>query len=231
MGSSRLPSKVMMPIDDKPLIGYQIERLLTTGLPIIVATSENPNNDKLVEYVESLGVKVFRGSEDNVLERYYKAAKHFHATDIIRITGDNPLMDPDFIKEQLQEFSPDSRRCYLYEGGLKKLPLGMSFELFSFELLEEAYKNAKVDSEKEHVTPYMHQNMPGNIEIHEFNTEINFPKARLTVDASEDYELIKKLILEYNCHHKNTQEIIDVLIAHKNLMEINNSVVQKKWME
>lgn len=231
MGSTRLPSKVMMPINGKPMIGYQIERLIKTGFPIIVATSENPNNDLLVDYVKSLGITVFRGSENNVLERYYEAAKLFHATDVIRITGDNPLVDGNFIQEQLRGFNPNNRRYYLHEGGLKKLPLGMSFELFSFELLEEAYKKANLNSEKEHVTPYMHQNMPGDIEIHEFETEINFPVARLTVDTPEDYELVKKLILEHNCHFKNTQEIIDLLIVNKDLVGINNGVIQKKWTE
>ena len=231
MGSTRLPSKVMMPVNGKPMIGYQIERLLTTGFPVIVATSDNPNNDHLVDYVKSLGIEVFRGSEDNVLERYYKAAKQFHATDVIRITGDNPLVDAEFIKEQVLKLRTNNRRYYLYEGPKKRLPLGMSFELFSFELLEEAYRNAKMNSEKEHVTPYMHQNMPGDIEIHDFETEINFPDARLTVDTPEDYELIKILIREHECHLKNTQEIIDILIANKNLVGINKGIVQKKWTE
>ena len=231
MGSTRLPSKVMMPINGMPMIGYQIDRLLMTDLPVIIVTSENPNNDSLVDYVKSLGVIVFRGNEENVLERYSKAAKLYNATDIIRITGDNPLVAADFIVKQLNEFHPDTRRYYLYEGINKKLPLGMSFEMFPFELLEEASQKAKLKSEEEHVTPYMHQNMPGDIEIHEFKNEINFPDARLTVDTPEDYELIKELILEHNCHLKNTQEIIDILIANKDLVGINNGIVQKKWTE
>jgi len=231
MGSERLPSKVMMPINGKPMIGYQIERLLNTKLPIIVATSNDSNNNRLVDYVEDLGVEVFRGSEDNVLERYYKAAKLYDATDIIRVTGDNPLIDANFILNQLATFTPASNRYYLYEGINRKLPLGMSFEMFSMEVLEEAYKNACTKSEKEHVTPYMHQNMPKNIDIVEFDTTINLPNARLTVDTLEDFELINKLIVDYKCHLSNLEEIVNLLKANNELLQINSSIHQKKWSE
>lgn len=229
MGSTRLPSKVMMPINGKPMIGYQLERLLVSGLPVIIATSDAPSNDALVAYVKSLGVEVFRGSEENVLERFYKAAKQSKATDVIRITGDNPLIDANFIQSQLINFYPKTRRYYLSEGSNRKLPMGMSFEMFSFQLLKEAYLNAKLDSEREHVTPYMHQNRPGDIEIREFNTQLNLPEARLTVDTREDFNLVEKLITDYNCHLKKTEEIIEILKTDRSLMEINCNVIQKKW--
>ncbi|QOD62084.1 glycosyltransferase family protein [Polaribacter haliotis] len=231
MGSTRLPSKVMMPINNIPMIGYQLDRLLNTGFPIVLATSNNSNNNGLVEYAKKKGIQVIRGSEKNVLQRYYKAAKLNKATDVIRITGDNPLVDGYFIKEQLNSFRPSTRRYYFYEGQQKKLPLGMSFELFSFELLEEAYFKAGLESEREHVTPYMHQNFPGNIEILEFQNHLNFPDARLTVDTAEDFELIKRLIVDYDSHLKSTKEIIDILKSNNALMKINNDIVQKKWTE
>ena len=221
----------MMPINGKPMIGYQIERLLNTKLPIIVATSNDSNNNRLVDYVKNLGFEVFRGSEDNVLERYYKAAKLYNATDIIRVTGDNPLIDASFILNQLATFTPASNRYYLYEGINRKLPLGMSFEMFSMEVLEEAYKNACTESEKEHVTPYMHQNMPKNIDIVEFDTSINLPNARLTVDTSEDFELINKLIVDYKCHLNSLEEIVNVLKVNNELLQINSRVQQKNWNE
>lgn len=231
MGSERLPNKVMMHINGKPMIGYQIERLLKTKLPIIVATSNDSNNNRLVDYVKGLGVEVFRGSEDNVLERYYNAAKLYNATDIIRVTGDNPLIDASFILNQLSIFAPASNRYYLYEGVSRKLPLGMSFEMFSLEMLEEAYKNACTKSEKEHVTPYMHQNMPKNIDVFEFDTTINLPNARLTVDTSDDFELINKLIVDYKSHLSNLEEIVNLLKANNELLKINSRVQQKKWNE
>lgn len=231
MGSSRLPSKVMMPINGKPMIGYQIDRLLKTDLPIILATSENPNNDRLVAYVKNLGVDIFRGSEDNVLERYFRAAKLNNIKHIIRITGDNPLVDSNFILNQLKVFCPRTNRYYLHEGEIRKLPLGMSFEMFSMELLEEACKKAQSRSEKEHVTPYMHQNMLGDIEIREFNAMIDYPEARLTVDTKEDFGLIKRLIVNHHCDSKNLEEIIDILKKNKELMQLNNNIHQKKWNE
>jgi len=231
MGSSRLPSKVMMPINGKPMIGYQIERLLKTELPIILATSDDPNNDKLVAYVKSLGVDIFRGSEDNVLERYYKAAKLNNAKHIIRITGDNPLVDSNFILNQLYAFSPKTNRYYLHKGSNKKLPLGMSFEMFSMELLEEAYIKVQSKSEKEHVTPYMHQNMSDDIKIMNFETEINCPDARLTVDTIEDFELVKILIEVFHCHLKSLEEIIKTLMNNRELLQFNKGIHQRKWDE
>ena len=231
MGSTRLPGKVMIPIDGKPMIGYQIERLLTTGFPIIVATSDDISNDKLVDYVKNFEVEIFRGSEDNVLERYYKAAKLFEAKDIIRITGDNPLVDAGFIVNQLDIFSPKTNRYYLHDGHNRKLPLGMSFEMFSMNLLEEAHKKARTKGEREHVTPYMHQKMSGDIELIEFNTTVNYPDARLTVDTIEDFQLIKELITEHHCHQKNMDEIIKILMENRSLINMNNEVTQKRWNE
>jgi|26BtaG_2_1085354.scaffolds.fasta_scaffold00002_244 spore coat polysaccharide biosynthesis protein SpsF (cytidylyltransferase family) len=231
MGSTRLPSKVMMPINGVPMIGYQIERLLQTGIPIIVATSDNKNNDSLVNYLESFGVDIFRGSEDNVLERYFNAAKLYEASDIIRITGDNPLINADFITKQLDMFSPKTNRYYLHEGPHRKLPLGLSFEMFSIDLLEEAYKEAQTKGEIEHVTPYMHQNMPGDIEMLEFNIDINYPDARLTVDTMKDFKLIEELIIKHQCHLKNTDEIVKILKDNSVLLQMNIDVSQKKWNE
>ena len=231
MGSSRLPTKVMMLINGKPMIGYQIERLLKTGFQVILSTSEDANNNKLAEYVKGLGIEVFRGSEDNVLERYYETAKHYNSTDIIRITGDNPLVDGNFISKELSNFCPKTRKYYLHEGKFKILPLGMSFEMFSWELLTEAYQNANSNSEKEHVTPYMHQNMPGNIEISQFVTKINYPGARLTVDTIEDFKLIKELIENYQCHQKSLEDIIKVIHDNGTLVQINSDIHQKAWNE
>lgn len=230
MGSTRLPSKVMRKIIGKPMIGHQIERLKQTNLPIIVATSISEENNELVEYLKSIGVNVFRGSEDNVLKRYYEAAKHFKAKQIIRITGDNPLIDPVFILEQLKNINIQTNRYYVSDISQKDLPLGMAFEMFPFSILEEAYINAVSKYEKEHVTPYLHQNIPGNIINYNFITSIsNMSSYRLTVDTELDFNLIEILINEYDCINKSVFEIIKILEEHSYLKEINSKVIQKKW--
>ena len=109
--------------------------------------------------------------------------------------------------------------------------MGMSFELFSFELLEEAYQNSQNKIEHEHVTPYMHQNMPGDIDMFHFQTSLNCPQLRLTVDTKDDFKLIQELILKYDCQMKSLEEIIQVFQENQYLEKINSNVIQKKWNE
>lgn len=231
MGSTRLPGKVMKPISGKPMIGHQIDRLKKSGFPIILATSKNKENNRLVDYAQSLNIHVYRGSEDDVLDRYYQAAVMFNASIIIRITGDNPLIDGNFIKEQVKLNEPITKRTYLYSGKSKKLPLGMSFEMFTFSLLEEANLNATTNAEREHVTPYFHQNIPGNIEFKIINAETDNSNLRLTVDTEEDLGLIEELIVKYQCNTKSLSEIIEVFNKNPELKKINSTVLQKKWNE
>jgi spore coat polysaccharide biosynthesis protein SpsF len=231
MGSTRLPGKVMLNIDDKPMIGYQIERLKKTNLPIIVATSIAEVNKPLVDYVKSLGIDIFRGSEHNVLERYFNAAKHYNANHIIRITGDNPLVDPNFIIEQLEIIEIEHSRYYISEGKDRKLPLGMSFEMFPFSILQEAYFRATTIYEKEHVTPYFHQNFSGDIITYSLNYLKNNSNLRLTVDTEADFLLIEELITKFDCHNKTIEDIIEIFNHHPHLEKINSRVRQKKWNE
>lgn len=232
MNSTRLPNKVMQTIGGKPLIGILLKRLEAAGLPIILATSTNIENDTLVEYANQQGVHVFRGSENNVLERFYLAAKEVKAKTIIRITGDNPLLDGYLLKEQVENFfSYKTERKYLSTSLSQTYPLGMSVEIFNFKLLEEAYENAELPGEFEHVTPYMHQNKPGNIEIISPKMEKSRYHYRLTVDTENDFSFNKKLIEEYSCDNLKMDEIIATIEKHPELTQINKTSVQKKWNE
>lgn len=230
MNSERLPGKVMKEIADKPLIGILLERLSKSQIPIILATSTNSENDTLVDYVSKKGIKVYRGSEDNVLERFYEAAKSVNADVIIRATGDNPLIDGNLIKKAYEKYvSYNDMRCCLSIGLSKSYPLGISATFFSFELLEEAYENASLPGEFEHVTPYISNNMPGNIRVIPFGGEINKFHYRLTVDNEEDFELNKVLIQEYNCAEASIYDIVNILDSNPELASINSGIRQKKW--
>jgi spore coat polysaccharide biosynthesis protein SpsF len=232
MSSERLPGKVMMPIAGVPMIGILIERLKKACLPIIVATSTNIENDQLAEYAKTLGIAVFRGSETNVLERYYFAAKEANAQIIVRVTADNPLIDGVFVRENVEEYwKTNNERTYLTSALSQSYPWGMSAEVFSFNLLEEAYKNADHPGEFEHVTPYMHQNKPGNIQI--INLKRAEPKHqyRLTVDTPEDFVIIKKLAEDFRCDQLTMEQIIKVIDDHPALQSINLNTHQKRWNE
>jgi len=228
MNSERLPGKVLKTIGGKPLIGILLTRLLKTGLPIVVATSVNKENDILADYVGSLSIQCFRGSEDNVLERYAKASEQYQANPVFRLTGDNPLMEPNLLLEALDVYykSADTR-TYVSSGISQTYPLGISCELFSQELLLEAYLKATSPAEKEHVTPYMHQNKPGNIRLVPLVGPLNRYHYRLTVDTPEDFELHKILIEQFHADILSVQEIIQIMDSHPELQNINSSIRQK----
>ncbi|MDD4640942.1 MAG: glycosyltransferase family protein [Bacteroidales bacterium] len=230
MNSERLPGKVMRPLGGRPLIGILLERLQQSGLPLLLASSVHPENDILIDYVRSLGVQTFRGSEENVLERYYLAAQSCGADVVIRATGDNPLMDGKLIADAYQRYLElDNERCYLSIGMSKTFPLGISASVFSFALLEEAYRNASLPGHFEHVTPYISTNVPGNIDLQLFASPKDRFAWRLTVDTERDFELHRILIEQYACDRLGIDEIIQVLDAHPELAAINSDVVQKSW--
>ncbi len=231
LNSERLPGKIMKPIKGIPLIGILLKRILKSKIPIIIATSTNKENDVLIDYVKKFDVLTYRGSEENVLERYYNAAKKVNANTIIRVTGDNPLLDGFFLKEQASFYSQlKGDNNYLSTSLSKTFPLGMSVEILSFNLLEEAYKNAKSPGEFEHVTPYMHQNIPGNIKVLSNNRKGESKyHYRLTVDTLEDFIFHKKLIENFDCDDKNLEDIIKVIDNNPQLLSINNNIHQKKW--
>lgn len=230
MGSERLPGKVLMNLGGKPLIEILIERLKKSNIPILLATSINDENDPLVEHAMKLGIETFRGSENNVLERYYLAAKSVNADLIIRATGDNPLMDGELIKQAYQKYlSFKNDRLFLSIGLSKTFPLGISSSFFSFKLLEETYLNATHPGEFEHVTPYMFNNNPGNISVESYTGKLKKYHIRLTVDTQEDYKMHKILIEKYKCEDLNIEQIIEIIDNHPELLDLNSSIEQKKW--
>lgn len=228
MNSERLPGKVLMTIGGKPLIGILLGRLLKANLPIVVATSVNRENDVLADYVTSLNIPCFRGSEEHVLERYVKAATQYNANPIFRLTGDNPLMDPSLLHAALDLYHySGGERTYVASGISQSFPLGISCELFSQQLLQEAYLNASTPAENEHVTPYMHQNKPGNIRIIPLAGPCKRYHYRLTVDTPDDFELHRILIEQYHADILNVVEIIRIMDDHPELQKINSAIIQK----
>jgi spore coat polysaccharide biosynthesis protein SpsF len=228
MNSERLPGKVMRSIGGKPMIGILIDRLKQSGLPIIVATSVNSENDSLAEYARSQGVFVYRGSEENVLERYYLAAKSVNARVIIRVTGDNPLLDGHLLLRNVDHFlSLNEPRAFLSIGLSETWPLGISMEVFGFELLEEAYLFAKEPYQLEHVTPYMLQNARSDIRHIAPESPLKRFHYRLTVDTEPDFILNTLLIEDYGCDKKSIEEIIQILDDNQDLLLINRHIRQK----
>jgi len=212
MGSSRLPGKVMKDLNSTPIIGLLIKRLrLSEKLSeIIVATSSQNNNLPLVRYLKSIDCKVFQGSEDDVLERYFKAAKKFSADVIVRITGDCPLVDSRLLDEAIQEFL--DRKCdFLSNNNPPTFPDGLDIEIFSFQKLQEAHETSTDPSDREHVTLFMKKNS----KINKFNIENNENLAHLrwTLDEAADFKVIRKIFNHF--HPKINFDWQEVLTLYK----------------
>ena len=160
MGSSRLPGKVMQNVcEGKPLIHFllnQLENSQEIG-QIAIATTQLSEDNKIFDYVTNLGFKCFRGSPNDVLKRYYDCAKKFSFSNIVRITSDNPLIDPTIVDDVIKKFKTNN---FDYAANCidRTFPYGTETEVFSYTALENATKNANLPEEREHVTLYFRNN-------------------------------------------------------------------------
>ena len=193
MRSSRLPGKVLKEVNGKTLIEILFHRLSKSKKidKIILATAENKENDILTETVEKLGFDVFRGSEEDVLDRYYHAAKPLKPSVVIRITGDCPIIDPQLVDDVIGLYQ-ENNVDYVSNTEPPTYPDGLDTEVFSFTALETAYNKAEESFEREHVTPFICTN--GEFKQANYLNETDLSGERWTVDDPEDFEVIKNVI-------------------------------------
>lgn len=232
MSSTRLPGKVMKEILGKPMIGYLFERIIGARMvsKAILATSTDESNDALAEYVSSLGIEVFRGSESDVLDRYYQAAAKYTPQAVVRITGDCPVIDPRVI-DQVVKFYTDRNFDYVSNIDPPTFPDGMDIEVFSYKLLKEAHEKAGLASEREHVTTYMRKGdgvKRGNV----VNKE-DLSAERWTVDNKEDFTLIKKIIEEIYPRKKlfSMQDILDYKTKSPRTFNVNKKYQRNEGLK
>jgi spore coat polysaccharide biosynthesis protein SpsF len=232
MGSTRLPGKVLMQICGKLMLEHIIERLKFSNLinQIILAIPDTEENDILEEFALGNSIKFYRGSENEVLTRFYLAAKENNCDIIVRITADNPLIDPEIIdiviKEHLDKKADYSCTHYPF----KFLPLGLDVEVFNSRSLEAAYKNAKGDRQRKHVTPHFYEN-PDVFKINgvKLPAYLKNPNLRLTVDTKEDLELMTKIYENLYEEGKifKTAQILNLFSRKPELKKINSHIVQR----
>lgn len=229
MTSTRLPGKIFKEVKNKSLLQYHIERLKQTGLEVAIATTTNLTDDCVFDFANQHSVKVHRGSENNVLSRYYETAVKFGYDIIIRVTSDCPLIDPHLIRNGLEKYLKfNNPNLYMSVGVERTFARGFDFEIFSFELLEEAYRNATEEADIEHVTPYIWRNRSGKVELYHVKQAENNSGFRITVDTVEDFELIRRLIEEHGADKLSYVEIESILKANPDLVAINSHIEQKK---
>ncbi|MDC0202156.1 glycosyltransferase family protein [Candidatus Nitrosopelagicus sp.] len=222
MGSSRLPGKVMMKLDNsQPILYYVIKQHQFCNLvdKIVVATTELESDDIIAEFAHNMEVDCFRGNSTNVLDRYYQCAKKYNFSTIIRVTADNPFNDPQVVDKVVEEFKSKDYD-YITNSLPRTFPQGISVEIFSFDVLEKAWNNAKLPSEKEHVTPYIY-NHPDDFKISNFRYEEDFSNIRCTVDQDNDYKLTKIIASEIKKSPILVSDILNLFKEKPELFEIN----------
>lgn len=193
VSSSRLPGKVLKPILGVPMLGRQIERVQRAKSidRLLVATSNDVTDNPIEQWCRQSGVECFRGNLDDVLDRFYQAAKPIDPEHVVRLTGDCPLADPDLIDEVIQ-FHISGDFDYSTNAIEPTYPDGLDVEVFRFACLEQAWREAKLPSQREHVTPFIHQ-QPDRFRIGLFKNPINLSHFRWTVDEALDFELIRRI--------------------------------------
>lgn len=197
MTSTRFPGKVMVKVKERPLIDYLLERLSFSEKmdKIIIAVPNTPKNKILGEYLLSQKQTVFYGSETDVLDRYYQAAKSCTASIIVRITGDCPLIDWTVIDTLIETFQ---RNTYDYMSNVlsRTYPVGLDAEVFSYSALEQAWREATLPYDREHVTPYLRQS--GKFSIGSLTLDKNYSHLRWTLDYKSDLPVIKKVLEHFH---------------------------------
>ena len=226
MGSSRLPKKVLMDIEGTSSLKFMIDRVKKSTLidKIIVATTNDERDDEIVEFCNDNNILCFRGSENDVLDRYYQSAKKYEATTVVRLTSDCPLIDPDLIDETINLFLKEKAdyASNAVPPDKKKYPDGSDVEVFSFDALQRSWVETTDIKDREHVTFYMWDKRD-NFNTIMLDNEHDWGKYRITVDYTEDLELVRKIVKKLNDNNLDgsTKEIIEIIESEK-LFKINS---------
>ena len=224
LGSTRLPKKVLKKIRDKTLLEILIARLNKSKTidKIVVATTDEKSDDELIEYLASLSIETFRGSRNNVLDRYYNAALKYKAKNVVRITGDCPLIDPSLV-DNILECYHESDYDYLCNNYPPTFPDGLDVEVFSFSALEFAHDNAKDKYDLEHVTPFMRKS--SQLKKSTFTNDSDLSFHRWTIDEELDFKLIKNI---FNYFEPNVmfgwKEVLNLYEKKPEIFDINQNI-------
>ncbi|RJG49017.1 cytidylyltransferase domain-containing protein [Motilimonas pumila] len=193
MSSSRLPGKVLKPLHGQPMLGFQLSRVKQSKQvnKWVVATSTESSDQPIVDFCKTHNIEVFRGSLENVLQRFYLCAKEFRAQHVVRLTGDCPLTDPSIV-DQVIELHLKHKADYSSNCHPATFADGFDVEIMTISALTQAYQKASTAQQKEHVTPYLYQT-PG-FAIHNVNAPEDTSHFRLTVDNMADFDMVSTLI-------------------------------------
>lgn len=214
LGSTRLPGKTLLKLEDKTVLQHVINRAERAKLvdEVIVVTTFNKPDQEIVKLCSQLGIRIFCGSEDDVLDRFYQAAKLIKPKNIIRITADCPMIDPKIIDLIIKEHLNGGYDYTTNTLGIETYPDGEDVEIFTFESLQKAWENADLLSEREHVTPYI-KKYPKKFKLHNVEYSKDLSKKRWTLDTQEDLNFIKKIFQAIYPENPNfsMEDVLDYL--------------------
>ena len=228
MGSTRLPGKVMRLLIGKPVLWHVVDRLRFSKKieTIVVATTTEPEDNVIEDWCCANWVQCFRGSQDDVLGRYFQAAKFYQATSILRITADCPAIDPTVVDELLSEFEA---HAYDLCGLSGEFPDGLDCEVMTFSTLERAWNEAEMASEREHVTPYIHHH-PELFRLGKYERFHNLGHHRWTLDEESDYRFLDKVF--HRLYREDApflaSDILSLLEREPNLLNINQGIIRNE---
>ncbi|MFJ7185414.1 cytidylyltransferase domain-containing protein [Lysinibacillus xylanilyticus] len=227
MGSSRLPGKILKQLGDVDVLTYDIKRCraIQGVSEVIVATSNLPQDDAIAEWCEMHHVAYFRGSEDDVLDRYVQCAKMYKPDYVMRVTSDCPFVDYEMASEIVSLMEKEKKDIVLMNG---ELPRGLAVELISYEALLRIYESGTEPRHREHVTYYAYEfHEEFNAVTYRIPTNRIAPELRITLDTVEDYELISAVAKHFNDPLVPSSEVIRYLRETPNVAKLNAHIEQK----
>ena len=228
MSSSRLPQKVLLPLAGMPIIAQIYRRLkyCRTLDQIILATSTNADDDPIAALCKKIAIPCYRGSLNDVLDRYYQAATQYQASTIVRITSDCPVIDPVVVDAVVTGYQAGTYDYYCLSGNF---PDGLDVEVMSYTALERAWKEAKLVSEREHVGPYLNKH-PELFKTGGLNLFEGLSHFRWTVDEPRDYELLKTIYerLDREDHIFLTNDILRLMRNEPDLISLNTGIIRNE---
>lgn len=227
-GSSRFPNKVFSLIDGKPLLWHVVSRLQNAKLidDIVIATTTSTKDDEIENWCGKNGVKCFRGSEENVLNRFYNASNTYPSDVVVRITADDPFKEPSVIDEVIGTFL-NGDYDYVTNNYPPSFPEGLDCEVFSIKLLKEMEEKSTDSFEREHVTQYVFRH-PSEYKIGNVSNSVNLSNLRWTIDTEDDLNMVNSIYAHRDANDGILlmNEILDILDRYPDINNINSNVAR-----
>ena len=228
LGSTRLAGKVLMPILGKPMLSLQLQRLGRCRRmdALLVATSADPEDDPIASLCREMQVLCFRGSQDDVLDRVYRAADVYGPRHVVRLRADCPLADPAVVDEVIDEHLAGDHD-YTSNCRVRTFPDGLDTEAMRLSCLQEAWREARLPLHRHHVTPFLHQ-QPDRYQIGSVTAEADYSHHRWVIDGAEDLELVSRIYraLHPRDPHFSWRDVLALVEQDPELAALNAGIVR-----